>query len=188
MHPAEHRGLRELHMFARQLARHWGRLGALIEGDAQSVLAEGANDARTLVDEITRAAAERGVYGEPAAAFGGRLASARPSVPDRLLERNQALRFALLDVQHCVTLLEYLAALEAQRQDEPLHALCTDWAERLGRHERALRDAIKALVAHPDDAIAPADPSPAGRLGQRLATAVGAVGEAIDRRAGNRHR
>jgi hypothetical protein len=188
MHPAEHRALRELHVFARQLARHWERLGARMGGDAGRLLTDGAAGARALVEELTEATTARDLPTEPAAAFAGRLASARPPSPDVLLERNQALRHALLDVQHCTTLLAYLAALAATRGDEPLRALCARWEERLAAHERAVRGAVIALGAHPDDAIAPADPSLAGRLGQRVAAGAGAIGEWVDRRAAARRR
>jgi hypothetical protein len=186
MHPAEHRGLRELHVFARQLAHHWERLGARIGGDAGRLLSEGAADARAIIEELTEAATARGLHAEPAAALSGRIVSARPPSPDVLLERNQALRFALLDVQHCVTLLGYLAGLAATRGDGELRALCAGWEERLAGHERAVRAAVIALAAHPDDAIAPADPSLSGRLGHRLAAGAGALGEWIDRRSAQR--
>ncbi|MEA2245731.1 MAG: hypothetical protein QOH46_260, partial [Solirubrobacteraceae bacterium] len=62
------------------------------------------------------------------------------------------------------------------------------WEERLAAHERAVRGAVIALGAHPDDAIAPADPSLAGRLGQRVAAGAGAIGEWVDRRAAARRR
>ena len=186
MHPAEHRGLRELHVFSRQLARHWDRLGARVPGDAGRLLSEGATDARALIVELTAATDARGLYAEPAAALSGRVASARPPSPDVLLERNQALRFALLDVQHCATLLAYLGRLAATRGDDELRALCAKWEARLLGHERAVRDTIIALAARPDEAIAPADPSTAGRLGQRLAASAGAFGEWLDRRAAER--
>ncbi|MEA2267740.1 MAG: hypothetical protein QOD55_966 [Solirubrobacteraceae bacterium] len=188
MHPAEHRALRELHVFARQLARHWDRLGGRMAGEAGPLLTAGAADAAALVRELGAAAAQRGVHGEPAAALAGRFASARPSSPDRLLERNQALRYALLDVQHCVTLLGYAAGLAATRGDEPLREICARWQERLTGHEAAVRAAVLALAGRPDEAIAPADPSPAGRLGQRIAAGAGALGEWVDGRAARRRR
>src|SRR3712207_7686606 len=46
-----------------------------------------------------------------------RLADAR-SLGALLLERNQALRAAVLDVQHVVTLLSYLSALADRRSEE----------------------------------------------------------------------
>jgi hypothetical protein len=186
MHPAEHRAVRELHVFARRLARHWARLAARIGGEPGAMLAAGADDAAALVRELTAAGAQRGVHAEPTAALAGRFAGARRSSPDALLERNQALRFALLDVQHCVTLLGYLAGLAGTRGDEPLRDLCARWQERLAGHEAAVLAAVLALAGRPDDAVAPADPSPAGRVAQRIAAGAGALGEWIDGRAARR--
>jgi hypothetical protein len=186
MHPAEHRALRELRVFATQLHRHWDRLGRRLAGPEAGLLAAGAADARAMLAEVAEAAAARDVPTEPAAAVTGRFASARPMAPDHLLERNQALRYALLDAQHCVTLLAYAAALAAARGDEELRALLAGWRERLEGHERAVRDAAVALGARPDDAVAPAIPTAAGRVGPRVAAGGGALGEWIDRRATRR--
>src|SRR4051794_23918006 len=182
-HSAEHRALRELQVFGRQLVLHWERLGRRLGGPEAALFAAGAADARGLLDEAAAATAARNVPADRATAFAGRVTSARPSAPDGLLERNQALRYALHDVQHVVTLLAYVAGLAAARGDEELRALCAAGEERLARHERAVRDAIVALGARPDDAVAPAVPSPAGRVGQRLAAGAGALGEWVDRRA-----
>jgi hypothetical protein len=186
VHPAQHRALRELHAFARQLARHWASLGERLGGPEGELLRAGAADARALVDELSVATASRDVPGAPAAAVAGRLVSPRFPAPDRLLERNQALRLAVLDVQHCVTLLGYLARLAAADGDDALRELCARWEGRLGEHERAVRDAAVALGDRPDDAVAPADPGIAGRAGARVGWAVGAVGEWVDRQAAQR--
>jgi hypothetical protein len=186
MHAAQHRALRELHAFARQLARHWRELGHRLGGEEGDVLAAGAAEAESVVGELSAATAARGVYGAPAAALAGRMAAPRFPVPDRLLERNQALRLAVLDVQHCVTLLGYLVALARSDGDQELAALCAGWEQRLAAHERAARAAAVGLGGRPAEAIAPADPSPAGRAGQRLGAAVGAAGEWVDRRAARR--
>lgn len=183
MHPAENRALRELHAFARQLARHWAQLGGRLGGPEGDALRAGAADARSLVAELSRATAARGLYGAPAAALAGRFASPRPPLGDVLLERNQAVRFALLDVQHCVTLLGYLARLSAADSDEELRALMVRWERRMRSHERALRDLAVALGDRPEEAIEPAHRSPAGRAGQKLGFAVGSVGEWVDRQA-----
>jgi hypothetical protein len=182
-HPAEHRALRELHVFGHQLVTHWERLGSRLGGPEAALFTAGAADARALLDEASAAMAARDVPVDRAAAFAGKVTSARPSAPDGLLEYNQALRYALHDVQHVVTLLGYAAALAAARGDEELRTLCAAGEERLARHERAVRDAIVALGARPDDAIAPAVPSAAGRIGQRIAAAGGALGEWVDRRS-----
>jgi hypothetical protein len=182
-HPAEHRALRELHVFGCQLVRHWESLGRRLGGPEAGLLAAGAADARALLAEAGAAMAARDVPAERAATFAGRIVSARPSSPDGLLERNQALRYALHDVQHVVTLLAYLGALAAARGDEELRALCAAGQERLAGHERALRDAIVALGARPDEAVQPAVASAAGRVGQKVAAGAGAFGEWVDRRA-----
>jgi hypothetical protein len=186
MHSAEHRALRELRVFGTQLERHWEHLAGRIGGTEAELFAAGAADARAMLAEVGAAAAARGVPTRPAAAFTGRLASARPPAPDHLLERNQALRYALLDVQHCATLLRYAAALAAARGDGELPALLERFAERLDGHAGAVRETVVALGARPDDAVAPAIPNAAGRLGQRLAASGGALGEWIDRRATER--
>jgi hypothetical protein len=186
MHPAEHRALRELRVFGTQLAAHWDHLARRFGGAEAERLAAGAADARAMLVEVGAAAAVRDVPTRPAAALTGRLTSARPMAPDHLLERNQALRYAVLDVQHCATLLAYAAALAAARGDDELRALLAGWHERLEGHERAVRAAAIALGARPDDAVAPAIPTVPGRLGQRLAASGGALGEWVDRRAAAR--
>jgi hypothetical protein len=186
MHSAEHRALRELRVFGTQLERHWEHLAGRIGSAEASVLAAGAAGARAMLAEVGAAAAARGVPTRPAAALTGRLTSARPPAPDHLLERNQALRYAVLDAEHCATLLRYAAALAATRGDDELRALLERFAGRLDERAAAVRDAAVALGARPDDAIAPAIPNAAGRLGQRIAAAGGALGEWIDRRAAAR--
>jgi hypothetical protein len=182
-HSAEHRALRELVVFGRQLASHWEKLGRRLGSPEAGLLAVGAADVRTLLDEAGAAMTARGVPAGRAAALAGRLTRARPGSPDELLERNQALRYALHDVQHVVMLLAYLAALAAARGDEELRALRAAGEERLAVHERAVRDAIVALGGRPDEAVEPAVPSAAVRVGQRVAAGAGALGEWVDRRA-----
>jgi hypothetical protein len=183
MHPAEHRALRELRLFGTQLQTHWDRLGRKLGGPDAALLTAGAADARAMGAEIEAAAAARDLPTRPTASRGGRFTSARPMAPDHLLERNQALRFALLDVQHCVTLLGYAAGLAATRGDEELRALLASWQERLEGHERSVRAAVLALGERPDDAVAPAIATVPGRTGARVAAGGGALGEWIDRRA-----
>jgi hypothetical protein len=163
MHSAEDRALRELRVFGTRLASHWEQLGRRLDGAEAERLAVGAADAHAMLTEIGAAAAARDVPTHPAAALTGRLTSARPMAPDHLLERNQALRYALLDVQHCATLLAYAAA----RGDEELRALLSGWQEG---HERAVRAAAIALAARPDDATAPAIPTVPGRLEPNMAS------------------
>jgi hypothetical protein len=182
VHPAEHRALRELAALAAQLGRHWGRLAGRLGGEEAVPLRAGAAEARALVAELEPVIAARGLAARPSAQFAGTMISARPVVGDLLLERNQALRLAVLDVQHCVTLLAYLERLAEADGDDELRRFCAGWERRLRGHERTARAAAVELGRRPDVAILPADRSPAGRAGQRLASAAGAVGEWVDRR------
>jgi hypothetical protein len=178
LHPAEHRALRELHATARQLESHWTKLARRLDDD---FLTEGADEAHELLVELrSRVGEEHDLHGQPAAqAVGARLAGAR-GVSDLLLERNQAFRTALLDLQHVTTLLGYLAALARTRGDAALAAWEAGWETRLRGLEERGRTAVMALGTDPDAAITPADESRMGRAGARLGVAFGTVGEAID--------
>jgi hypothetical protein len=101
---------------------------------------------------------------------------------DRFLERNQALRTALLDVQHVVTLLGYQAQVAEGRDDEELARVLRRFERSLLAAERAARRAAVKLGDDPDAAIERADGSHAGRLAHGAANAVGTVGEWVDRR------
>jgi hypothetical protein len=178
MHAAEHRALRELYATARQLRNHWGVLSRHLDA---AVLPAGAADAGRLADETQAEAHERGLaVGAAAGAAGGTLAGARSGVADRFLERNQALRLAVLDASHLVTLLDYVAALAS---DEELSAFAKRWAARFRDHERTARDAVIVLAADRDAAIAPLHRSPLGRAVHGVANSVGALGEWVDSRA-----
>ena len=96
--------------------------------------------------------------------MGRPLAGAR-GVSDLLLERNQAFRAALLDLQHVTTLLGYTAGLARTRGDEPLAAWHEGWGARLRVLEDRGRAAAAAMGADPEDAIAPADDGRVGRAG-----------------------
>lgn len=184
MHPAEHRALRELYAFTRQLGRHWESLGTLLGGSDGAALQDGAAAAGQLLAELAPLTGARGLPTATMANMASRVATARPSIPDRALERNQALRFAALDAQHVATTLAYVANLAAADGDEELRAFCARWERRLRAHERAVRLAAVALGERPDEAIQPADRSPAGRAGAKLNSAIGAFGEWFDGRAG----
>jgi hypothetical protein len=179
--PAEHRALRELHATAREVQSHWGKLARRLGGPAGAFLDEGAGAAGELLAELrARVGADHDLHGQPAAAaVGARLAGAR-GVSDLLLERNQAFRTALLDVQHVTTLLGYTGALARQRGDEGLAAWHEGWERRLRALEERGRATAAAMAHDPEAAIAPADESTLGRAGARLGAAVGTVGEAID--------
>jgi hypothetical protein len=184
VHAAEHRALRELFAFTRQLRRHWSSLAGLVGGEEAVTLGAGAAAAGDLLGELAPLTSARGLPTATMARFASRFAAARPQVPDRALERNQALRFAALDAQHVVTLLGYVANLAAADGDDELRAFCSRWERRLRTHERAVRLAAVALGERPDEAITPADRSPAGRLGAKLNSGIGAFGEWVDGRRG----
>jgi hypothetical protein len=184
MHPARHRALRELAAFSRQLADHWDSLaGRLGDAPAAKPLLAGAGAARELVGEVQRLSAARDlVVGRLAIGVAGRTARARPPVPDAVLEVNQALRFALLDAEHVVTLCEYVGALSAAEADPELVSATAAWAAAIRAPARAVRRAAIALGKDPDRAIAPLSP------GHRLNYAIGWFGEATDRATTRRSR
>lgn len=177
MHAARHRALREMGALTRQLAGHWAALARRVD---EPVLHEGAIAAREILVDVRRRSAERDVVVGPAALGAGRVVRARPPVADALLERNQALRFAVLDVQHVATLTDYLAALCAADGDKELQEACESWATRLRGLEERGRAAAVALGSDPDAAIEPLS------AGQKLGYALGWLGEATDRLTGRR--
>jgi hypothetical protein len=181
LYRAEHRALRELYAAARQLCGHWERLGDRIGGQPATVLRHGSEACRELLDELAGRTEEHGLHGFPAAqGVGGRLAGVRNNAGDLLLERNQAMRVAVLDVQHLTTLLGYLAQLASTRGDEQLAGFHGRWEDRLRAIEAEARAAAIGLGCEPAAAVVPADQGPLGRAGHRVASAVGTAGEAID--------
>ena len=181
LYPAEHRALRELHAMASQLASHWTRLGERLGGAPGDALAVGASAARELLRELADRTAAHGLHGWPAAqGVGGRLAGARNVAGDLVLERNQALRAAVLDVAHVMTLLAYLSALADRRGDAMLAAWHRRWEVRMREAEERVMATVVALAEDPADAILPASPTAAGRAGHSIANALGTLGEAID--------
>jgi len=186
LHPAQNRGLRELVATTRQLADHWAALASRFDGaPVADTLEKGAAQARKLIESIKPLMEARGLYGGPAAqSVGKSLAGSRSRVGDRFLERNQALRTAVLDVQHVVTLLGYQAEIAETRADEPLARALRGHERELLSVERAARRAAVELGKTPDAAIERVDQSPAGRVAHGAANAVGTVGEWVDRRTG----
>jgi hypothetical protein len=180
MHPARHRALRELAAFARQTGDHWAALARRFDGPAGTALTQGAAAAREILSAVRPLASARDLRIGPAALGAGRVARARPPVPDAVLERNQALRFALLDAEHLLTLIDYVGALSQADADEELVEACRAWSASLGKPARAARRAAVALGADPDAATEPLSP------GHRVNYALGWLGEAIDRRATGR--
>ena len=181
LYPAEHRALRELYAMASQLASHWTRLGGRLGGAPGDALADGASAARELLRELADRTAAHGLHGFPAAqGVGGRLAGARNVAGDLLLERNQALRAAVLDVAHVTTLLAYLSALADRRGDAMLAAWHRRWEVRLREAEEQVMATVVAMAEDPGDAIEPASQTTAGRAGHSIANALGTAGEAFD--------
>ena len=182
LHPAQNRGLRELVATTRHLADHWAALAERLDAD---VLGIGAGAATELIDGVRPLMEARGLYGGAAAqSVGVTLAGSRSQVGDRFLERNQALRTAVLDVQHVVTLLGYQAQIAETRGDEELARALRVHERELLSVERAARRAVVKLGTQPDAAIERLDPSPAGRLAHGAANAAGTVGEWVDRKRG----
>jgi hypothetical protein len=184
LHPAQNRGLRELVATTRHLADHWESLTSRLAGTPPAdVLDDGVVKARELIDALGPLMEARGLYGGPAAhSVGKSLAGSRGRLGDRFLERNQALRTAVLDVQHVVTLLGYQAQIAETRGDEVLGRALRGFERELLAVERAARRAAVNLGTEPDVAIERVDRSPAGRVAHGAANAVGTVGEWVDRR------
>jgi hypothetical protein len=178
--PAEHRALRELYAMTGQLAAHWSALGSRLGGDTADVLERGAAAARELLGELADRTAAHGLHGVPAAqglgSGGGRLKSAG----DLMLERNQALRRAVLDVQYVTTLLAYLAELADRRDGADLAVWERGWETRLRESEDAVRAAAVAEGSDPERAILPAESGKMGRAGHAVANGLGTLGEAFD--------
>jgi hypothetical protein len=131
--------------------------------------------------ELGERTAAYGLHGFPAAqSVGGRLAGVRNTAADLVLERNQALRLALLDAEHVLILLAYLRALAVRRGDAPLATFYETWETRLHAVQSDARAAVIALAADPEDAIQPADNTTLGRAGHGVANALGTLGEAVD--------
>ena len=137
MHPTEHRGLRELFAMTRQLRNHWRALAERIDGHAPQeaqLLRAGAELAGALIAELTDVTAARDLYGRPMAqGVGARLAGPAQRAGRHTLEVNQALRFAVLDIVHVVTLLDYLARAAAQDDDAELQRFLTGWRSGCAR-------------------------------------------------------
>lgn len=184
LHPAQNRGLRELVAATMQLRDHWKALAPrFARTAARAPLERGATRAEGLLDAVRPLMEKRGLFGGPAArSVGKSLAGSRSSVGDRFLERNQALRTAVLDVQHVVTLLGYQATIAETRGDRELAQVLRRQEKSLTTVERAARKAAVELGGRPDAAIERVDPSPAGRVAHGAANTVGTVGEWVDRR------
>ncbi len=188
VHPAESRGYRELYLTGRQAAKRLDRLAAAFDRTpARNPLDKAVESLSRLLDELGPLTARHELHGGVMAQTGGaNIGALRGAVLDRFLERNQALRLAVDDVEHVTTLLGYLAAVSGTRGDATLAEFCASWERRMRRRVSAIRKAAVELGSDPDAAIEPLDPSPAGRAAHRFAWAVGTVGEWTDRQLARR--
>jgi hypothetical protein len=188
LHPAENRGYRELYLTGRQLVGRWDRLAdALGEADVAGPLRDAAGSVDRMLGELEPLTARHGLHSRVAAQGGGAsLGAARSAVFDRFLERNQAVRLALADLEHVTTLLAYLAEVSETRGDADLPEFCRSWERRLRRQLGAARRAAVRMGADPDAAIQPLDASKVGRAAHGAAQAAGTVGEWVDRRMARR--
>ena len=188
LHPAENRGYRELYLSARAAQKRIGRLGMALAGtDSREPVDKAAESLGKLLEELGPVTARHDLYGNLTAQGGGaNFGYLRGAVLDRFLERNQALRVAVDDLEHVTTLLAYLANVSETRGDEKLPEFCRSWERRLRRQVSAVRKAAVALGTDPDAAVEPLDASAAGRAAHRVAWAVGTVGEWTDRQVARR--
>ena len=188
LHPAENRGYRELYVTASQAAKRLGRMARSFDGtDAREPLDKASESLGKLLTELGPLTARHDLHGSFAAQGGGaNLGIARGAVLDRFLERNQALRLAVDDLEHVATLLAYLASVSEARGDTKLPEFARSWERRMRRQIGAVRKAAVTLGTTPDAAIEPLDPSPTGRAAHGVAWAVGSVGEWTDRKVARR--
>jgi hypothetical protein len=182
---AEHRALRELYAMARQLGGHWAKLDDKLD-PSPDALARGVDASKQLLEELATRTAAYGLHGVPAATGAGVWTSRLRGAGDLLLERNQALRSATLDVQHVITLLAYLAALATRRDDLALAEWLSSWETRLREIAGELQAAVVAEAEDPERAVQPYDGSKLGRAGHKLQVGLGTLGEAYDARAAKR--
>lgn len=185
LYPAEHRSLRELYAVTRQLGGHWAKLESKLD-DPPEVLGRGVAASKDLLAELAERTAAYGLHGVPAATGAGIWASRVRGASDLFLERNQAVRAAVVDVQHVTTLLGYLAAVADRRSDAELAGWLRGWETRLLAIESDMRAAAIAEGEHPERAIEPYDESRLGRAGHAIAVKLGTLGEAYDSRAARR--
>jgi len=182
LHPAENRGYRELMLTAEEARTRLRRIGGHLDLNHRAVADKASETIGEMLVELMPALAEHDLHGEVAArGTGARIGTVRAEILDRFLERNQALRFAVDDVEHVTNLLGYLAAVSESRGKKILPELCRAWERKLRRQVGTLRKAAIELGSSPDDAIEPLDPRPLGKAAHSTAVATGTVGEAVDK-------
>jgi hypothetical protein len=189
LHPAQNRGFRELVAASRRAIEHLEALGKRFESHQRAVdaLEDGAATTTEMLRAVRAMIADHDLHGGAAAqGVGSSAAKAQSGVRDRFLERNQALRLAVLDVQHVTTLLAYLESVSAGVGTTDLAELCHEWHGELARVEERMRGAVVALGKDPDFAIEPLDPSMFGRAAHSAQYWFGTFGEWFDRRSAER--
>ncbi len=183
LHPAENRGYRELFLTAHEARTRLDRLAGHLHAESRKAVEKAHDTLGEMLAEIEPALARYDVHAELAARGGGaRIGMVRAAILDRFLERNQALRFAVDDLEHVTTLLAYLASVSETRRAKKLPELCHAWERKMRRQVTAVRKTAIELAADPDAAIEPLDPSPVGQAAHGAAVAVGTMGEAVDRK------
>lgn len=184
LHPAENRGYRELMLSAEEARTRLHRIAGHLDLETRTVCDKSSEALGEMLVAFKPALAEHDLYGELAArGTGSRIGTVRAEILDRFLERNQALRFAVDDLEHVTTLLAYMGSVSTSRGKKTLPELCGTWERKLRRQVSQLRKAAIELGSHPDDAIEPLDPGALGKAAHRTAVATGAVGEAVDKAA-----
>jgi hypothetical protein len=184
LHPAENRGYRELFLTAQEAQTRLSRLAEHLDDEPRAAVEKAHAALAELLEELKPALARYDLHAELAARGGGaRIGMVRAAILDRFLERNQALRFAVDDLEHVTTLLAYLATVSGTRRAKKLTELCQGWERKMRRHVGAVRKAAVELASDPDAAIEPLDPSPVGKAAHATAVAAGTAGEAFDRQA-----
>ena len=182
LHPAENRGYRELMLTAEEARTRLRRIAGHLDLETRAVCDKGVETLGEMLDAFTPALAEHDLHSELAArGTGSRIGTVRAEILDRFLERNQALRFAVDDVEHVTTLLAYMGSVSASRGKKNLPELCGTWERKLRRQVSAIRKAAIELGSNPDEAIEPLDPGALGKAAHGSAVAVGTVGEAVDK-------
>jgi len=153
-----------------------------VEGRDRPVRVAGEGDDRVAGAALVVAEARRPALAERAELLVGGECGDVVEQRDQVrgVEDREAQRLVALDASHVVTLLDYVAAIAT---DERLSAFAKRWAARFRDHERSARDAVVALAADRDEAIAPLHRSVVGRAAHGAANAVGTFGEWFDSRA-----
>ena len=112
LHPAENRGYRELMLTAEEARTRLFRIAGHLGLEARAACDKASETIGEMLLELKPALAEHDLHGELAArGTGARIGTVRAEILDRFLERNQALRFAVDDVEHITTLLAYMGAV-----------------------------------------------------------------------------